>query len=106
MNKTTERQAQMFSLVEESHRSTLTRKEFCNEHSISVNCFYYWQKKYRQKTFRDQPGFIRVNTGKSNGSWLTTVQPIILTYPNGVSLQLSASTPQNIIGSLSIPSSK
>jgi hypothetical protein len=100
MSKTTDRQNQMFSLVEECNQSELTRKEFCKLHSLSINCFYYWQKKYRQQIFKDRPGFIRVHPGNGHGSWPSTSQPIVLTYPNGVSLQLPVSTPLPVIGSL------
>jgi hypothetical protein len=100
MSNTTERQAQMFSLVKESHQSKLSRKEFCRQHSISLNCFYYWQNKYRQQTQRDQPGFIQVRTGKNTGSTQGFLRPIILSYPNGISLQLPTGTPLSVIGSL------
>jgi hypothetical protein len=92
----------MFSLVEECHHCTLTRKEFCKQHSISHNCFYYWQKKYRQQ---NQPkeipaGFIRIGTRNGHNRWPVAGQPVVLTYPNGVSLQIPASTPLSVIGSL------
>ncbi len=102
MSDTTDRQRPMFSLLEECHQSTLTRKEFCKHHSISSNCFYYWQKKYRgQDPSKDVPaGFIRIGTHNGQGRWQVAGQPIMLIYPNGVSLQLPANTPLTVIGSL------
>ena len=100
MNKTANRQIQMFSLIEECYQGVLTRKDFCKLHSISVQCFYYWQKKYRQQNSEDQPGFIRVHPGNSHDCWQSPAQPFILTYPNGVSLQLPTGTPLPVIGSL------
>jgi hypothetical protein len=100
MKRNKERKEQMFSLVEELHQTTLTRKEFCSQNSLTLSCLYYWQKKHRQQIFKDQPGFIRVRPGNGHGSWQSTCQPIILTYPNGVSLQLPESTPIPVIGSL------
>ena len=88
----------MFAMVEELSQSRMTRKEFCNQRNISINCFYYWQKKYRQKVEAEQPGFIPVHTG--TGSRAGFSQPIVLTYPNGASLQLPAGTPLAVIGSL------
>jgi len=74
MSETTDRQTHMFSLIEECHQGTLTRKEFCKHHSISHNCFYYWQKKYRQQ---NQPKEISAGLSGSvpamvaaNGQWL------------------------------------
>lgn len=103
MSETTDRQRQMFSLIEECHQGTLTRKEFCKHHSISSNCFYYWQKKYcGQDQPKDIPaGFIRIGTRrKGHDRWPVAGQGIVLTYPNGVSLQLPANTSLNVIGSL------
>ena len=100
MSNATDRRNKMFSLLEECYQSTLTRKEFCKLHSLTVNCLYYWQQKYRQQHSKDQPGFIRVRSGNGHGFWQSAAQPIILTYPNGVSLQLPAGTPLPVIGSL------
>jgi hypothetical protein len=100
MLKKENRQAQMFAMVEELRQSKMTREEFCKLKSLSKNCFYYWQKKYRQQASEDQPGFMKVRTGKgafvSNG----VSQQIVLSYPNGVSLQLPAGIPLSMISSL------
>jgi len=87
-------------MVEELIQSKMTRKEFCQQKGIAINCFYYWQKKYRQQTESDQPGFIPVRTGKGSVSRQGFAQPIVLSYPNGISLQLPAGTPLSVIGSL------
>jgi len=102
MRDTTDRQTQMFSLIQECHQSTLTRKEFCKHHSISSNCFYYWQKKYREQTRqKDTPAsFIRIGTRNGHSKWPVAGLPIVLTYPNGVSLQIPTNTPLSVIGSL------
>jgi hypothetical protein len=100
MQKSENRQLQMFAMVEELFQSKMTRKEFCRQKGLSVNCFYYWQKKYRRQAREEQPGFITVRTGKgafvSNG----VSQHIVLSYPNGVSLQLPTGTPLSMISSL------
>ncbi len=90
----------MFAMVEELYQSKLSRKEFCEQKGISINCFYYWQKKYRHGDGDDQPGFIAVRTGKGSLTRGGFSQSIILSYPNGVSLQLPAGTPLAVIGSL------
>jgi hypothetical protein len=96
MQKTEVRQTQMFAMVEELVQSKMSRKDFCRMKDISLNCFYYWQKKYRQQAGGDQPGFIQVRTRTRDGF----SQPIVLSYPNGISLQLPAGTPLAAIGSL------
>jgi len=100
MQKTESGQTQMFAMVEELYQSKMNRKEFCRLRNISINCFYYWQKKYRQQEQTDQPGFIRVRTGKSSFNRNGFTQPIVLSYPNGISVQLPAGTPLSVIGSL------
>ncbi len=88
----------MFAMVEELFQSKMTRKEFCSQKNIAINCFYYWQKKYRQQAGADRPGFMQVRTG--TGSRQGFPQPIVLSYPNGISLQLPAGTPISVISSL------
>jgi len=100
MQKSENRQAQMFAMVEELYQSKMNRKEFCRMKSISINCFYYWQKKYRQQAAGDHPGFIPVRAGKGLAARQGFSQPIILSYPNGISLQLPAGTPVTVIGTL------
>jgi hypothetical protein len=98
MLKKQNRQAEMFALVEELPQSRMTREEFCKLKGLSKNWFYYWQKKYRQQHQESQAGFISVCTGA--GSRTGFSQPIILTYPNGISMQLPAGTPLTVISSL------
>lgn len=86
-------QEKMFALVEELYQLGVSRKEFCQQKGISVNCFYYWQKKYRQHAGGDQPGFIPVLTGKGSVTRHGFSHPIVLSYPNGISLQLPAGIP-------------
>jgi len=100
MQKSENRQAQMFALVEELFQSKMTRKEFCRQKNVAINCFYYWQKKYRQQAGSDQPDFIPVRTGKGSVSRQGLTQSIVLSYPNGISLQLPAGTPIAVISSL------
>jgi hypothetical protein len=98
MQKSENRQTQMFAMVEELFQSKMTRKEFCRQKGISINCFYYWQKKYRNQSQYSQVGFIAVRPG--TGSRAGFSQPIVLSYPNGISLQLPTGTPLSVISSL------
>lgn len=90
----------MFAMVEELYQSKMTREEFCRLRSISINCFYYWQKKYRQQVGAEQPGFVAVRTGKGSYFRSGVSQSIVLSYPNGVNLQLPAGTPLSVISTL------
>jgi len=90
----------MFALVEELYQSKMTRAEFCEQKGLSRNCFYYWQKKYRQQAMAEQPGFVPVQTGKGIFVRNGVSQSIVLSYPNGVSVQLPAGTPLPVISSL------
>jgi hypothetical protein len=98
MLKKENRQAEMFALVEELLQSKMTREEFCKSKGLSKNCFYYWQKKYRNQIQESHAGFISVRPGTGSRTGFT--QPIILTYPNGISLQLPFGTPLTVISSL------
>jgi hypothetical protein len=100
MQKSENRQTQMFAMVEELYQSRMTRGEFCQQKGISKNCFYYWQKKYRQRATMEQPGFVSVRTGKESFVSNSVSRQIVLSYPNGVSLQLPAGIPLSVISSL------
>jgi hypothetical protein len=88
----------MFAMVEELISSKTSRKEFCRQKGISINCFYYWQKKYRNQNQESQAGFIAVRPGITSRTGFS--QPIVLSYPNGIRLQLPAGTPIAMISSL------
>jgi hypothetical protein len=45
-------------------------------------------------------GFIRIGTRNGHSRWPLAGQPVVLTYPNGVSLQFPVNTPLSVIGSL------
>jgi hypothetical protein len=100
MQKSENRQAQKFALVEELHQSKMTRKEFCELKGISRNCYYYWQKKYWQQAGVEQPGFVTVRTGNGPESRPGFTPPIVISYPNGISMQLPAGTSLAFISSL------
>lgn len=89
----------MFALIEAYKQSGLTRKDFCEQNSIPVARFYYWQKKQRAQHFGDTGSFIRLTSnGREKGFLSGGI--IVLQYPNGVSLQLSDNTPVATIRTL------
>jgi hypothetical protein len=50
-SKRSQRQEQMFKLVEACHESGLTNKAFCQEQGLALQVFYYWQRRYRKFYF-------------------------------------------------------
>ena len=57
MPANTELQARMFALVEQWQLSGLNKKAFCQQKGMAYGMFFYWQKRYLNKT-----------TGNSNSS--------------------------------------
>ena len=43
------RTRQWHEIVLEANSSSLSKKEWCRQNSISLKSFYYWQRKLRQK---------------------------------------------------------
>lgn len=88
----------MFAVIEDFQQSGLTRQAYCAQNSIAITKFHYWQKKYRNQDQESQAGFISVRTGADSRTGFS--QPIILTYPNGISLQLPTGTSLAVVSSL------
>lgn len=43
------RTRQWYEIILEANSSSLTKKEWCRQNSISLKSFYYWQHKLRQQ---------------------------------------------------------
>jgi len=99
MIKLTKLQQEMFAVIEDFQQSGLTRLAFCAQRSITITKFQYWQKKYRERSNGTPNGFIQLTSGKQmrSGGLLT---PIVVQYPNGVSLQLPGGTPMATLRTL------
>ncbi len=93
-----QRQKEMFKLAEQWKKSTLTKKQFCLEHSLNINTFTYWAQKYRKnKQKSNNSNFIEL---KISDNSLQNNSQIRLNYPNGVQAEIPANTNINIIRSL------
>ena len=99
MNKLTKLQQEMFAVIEDFQQSGLTRQAFCAQRSIAITKFHYWQKKYREHSNGTPNGFIQLTSRKSHRSG-ELLAPIVLQYPNGVSLQLPGGTPMATLRTL------
>lgn len=86
----TQRQKQMFTLIESCIHKGDNKSRFCKEQGIRKSTFYYWHKKYTQKKRSGNSGFIPVRIDNRDAE----VPPgkIEIQYPNGVRLLLTANT--------------
>lgn len=78
-----ERKAAMLGHVAAWQASGLSRKSYCNEHSLNMHTLNYWCAKARQEKMPG--GFVPLEVGASDG--------LEVHYPNGVRLLLPAGTP-------------
>ena len=92
MGKQTKLQQEMYQVLEDFQQSGLTRLAYCDRNNLAIAKFNYWQKKFRDQSFDTPNGFIRLTSRKVHGL-VEPMSPIVLQYPNGVSLQLPAGTP-------------
>ena len=79
--KRTNRQEEMFSLIELQQQSGQTILNFCKEHRITLSNFNYWLRKYR-KNLQPSSGFIAITPS-------FPASPLRVLYPNGVAIELS-----------------
>lgn len=94
-NKLSDHRQAMFQLVEQCHSSSMSNKEFCEQHQVAPAKFYYWQKQYREQ---QQPeGFLPVKIGKGRK---TLAEPVQIHYPNGVVIHLAAQADPALIRTL------
>ena len=86
----------MYTLIEKSNQSNVSKKQFCQQEGIPLSVFYYWQKKYKQATQAPDKGFLPVEISskpQAQGS-------IEITFPNGVILRLKGGSDIDMIRSL------
>ena len=82
----------MFQVFADFQQSGETRLAYCEKNNLALAKFNYWQKKFRAQTSNTPNGFIHISARKGHGA-IEPMVPIVLQYPNGVSLQLPAGTP-------------
>lgn len=85
-----QRQEEMLSLIEQWHESGKTQKVFCQEQGITFTTFYYWLRHYRRSLEEDGFMPVEINAGAN----------IEIRYPDGVVLQLPATTRLAVIKQL------
>lgn len=87
----TQNKEYMLQLVQQWRQSDLSQAKFAKLNGVHLLKFRYWIQKSKDSQVQESP-FVEL-TGR-------TSQDLILRYPNGVELSLSAQTPVQLIRSL------
>ncbi len=82
------------SIAHKWRSSGLTQTDYACANNISIHTLRYWLYK-RKDVVSDEGRFLRIND-------FPTVNEIVLRYPGGVELRLSAATPLSVIKQLII----
>lgn len=87
---------QMFDLIEAQQSSGLSNIDYCKQNNLSLSVYNYWKKKYnKQHSKQDEGFFVTLDNEHSQ-----IKEEIVITYPNGVTLQLSSASSISTIRSL------
>ena len=78
----------MFTLVGQWRKSGLTRKEFCEQHGITLSKFGYWISRWKEAESGGDNGFIPMDSPGTEGYPVLSV-----IYPNGVRLEVPSADP-------------
>ena len=97
MTTKSERTQQMFDLVEKAQESHLSKRQFCEQHGIATQTFYYCKKIYHQQNGHASEGFVplSLNTAKA-----VSYDFIEITYPNGIILRIEGQPDAGFISRL------
>jgi hypothetical protein len=90
------RKDEMFALIEQWKQSNQTQKLFCQEQSIALSCFYYWQKKYR-KDQSGPAGFVPVLVNDTTSGIREAVE---IHYPSGVTVRVPTGSSVTLLKTL------
>ena len=93
------KKSEMYPLVENWQTSGQTKKSFSKANGLALHTFHYWVKKYeKEKSLKSSvpltSDFIPLKVASIPSNQLT------LTYPNGVSLQLTGQMSNTYLASL------
>ena len=89
---------QMFKLIEQWQRSSLTQNAFCQQQSIKYHVFHYWYKRYREHQANSQgqvSSFVKLQVAKpaSCGS-------VEIYFPDGIRLIFNEPVSSNYLKAL------
>jgi hypothetical protein len=96
MRNNTELQSKMFGLVQRWQQSGMSKRTFCEQHSVSYFNFQYWHKKYRGTSNSGiQSGFVPLGSGLSIGDSFCTLH-----FPGGAILDIHHPVSPDFLSSL------
>lgn len=98
--------AQWAAIIKDCHDSGLRIDDYCEQHGLSRNAYYYWLRKVK-KAALTQTGFVEIQTGSAeleapvkphasqgNGSPFI---PQMLVSVNGISMGICQDTPMDLL---------
>ncbi|QZE14193.1 hypothetical protein K4L44_04695 [Halosquirtibacter laminarini] len=90
------KKAHMFDLIEAQHNSGLSNIDYCKQNNIKLSVYSYWKAKYKKEYSKETQGFFVTLDNETS----QIKEEIVITYPNGVTLQLSSATTISTLRSL------
>lgn len=103
------RMTQWAAIIRDRHDSGLKIDDYCEQHGLSRNAYYYWLRKVKEAALT-QTGFVEIQAGSAepetpvephasqeNGS---SFIPQMLISLNGVSMGICQDTPMDLLASV------
>ena len=92
------RTKQWASIIQDCRSSGLKVDDYCEQHSLLRNAYYYWQRKVKEAAF-SQAGFVEIQaeTGLADSPSGSPFFPQIVLSVNGVSVGINQDTPMPLL---------
>lgn len=94
---------QWASIIQDCPSSGLKVDDYCEQHSLSRNAYYYWQRKVKEAAL-SQAGFVEIQTdtlkaetGLADSPSGSRFFPQIVLSVNGVSVGINQDTPMPLL---------
>lgn len=94
---------QWASIIQDCRSSGLKVDDYCEQHSLSRNAYYYWQRKVKEAAL-SHAGFVEIQgdtlkaeTGLADSSSGSLFFPQIVLSANGVSVGINQDTPMPLL---------
>lgn len=90
--------------IQDFYSSGLSRKEWCQEHDLSLSTFSYWLRKQTEPTqmeFEMEPVFAKLPSEQELSSGLSADHtPVTIHLPGNVRIEIGAGCPGGLLTSL------
>lgn len=97
------RTKQWASIIQDCRSSGLKVDDYCEQHSLSRNAYYYWQRKVKEAAL-SHAGFVEIQgdtlkaeTGPADSPSGSPFFPQIVLSVNGVSVGINQDTPMPLL---------